>query len=129
MAVRPGGARESFGSLLRGGAAEHAVLVALLAGSELSSRAECAPLPPASFADAQRLADGRDGRQRKEGKTKVPVKKVLAGPPDSSAFWLLSEVPPHLLQRVCYLHAQTACLLSTVALLPGHIRGVTASRC
>lgn len=93
MAAPPGAAGESFGSLLRGGAAEHAALVSLLAGSELSSRAECAPLPPASFADAQRLADGRDGRQRKEGKTKVPVKKVVAGPPDSSAFWLLSEVP------------------------------------
>jgi hypothetical protein len=94
MEAGPGGDGRSLQALLQGSAREHATLAALVAGSSLRSRAECAPLPPLSFADAQRLAEGRDGRQRgREGKTKLPVKGILAGPPDTSAFWHFAEVP------------------------------------
>lgn len=94
MEAGPGGGGRSLQALLQGSAREHAALAALVAGSSLRGRVECAPLPPLSFADAQRLAEGRDGRQRgREGKTKLPVKGILAGPPDTSAFWHFAEVP------------------------------------
>lgn len=95
MEASPGGGGRSLQALLQGSAREHAALAALVAGSSLRGRVECAPLPPLSFADAQRLAEGRDGRQRgREGKTKLPVKGILAGPPDTSAFWHFAEVAP-----------------------------------
>lgn len=115
--------QSTFASLLHGSAQEHAALVALLEGSGLRTRAACPPLPPALFADAQRLAEGRDGRQRKEGKlgkTKVPLKGIAAGPPDTSAFWLLSEVRMLVCSRKCrsIVPFASSCGYQTCLLVP-----------